>query len=119
MAWIVPVGRGLRLCQTPLKGSVPLGGVGRLRVLEDLVRHAKLLRVYTDDPSGASTWELVLDEARFHLVITPDVSRGFSGEGQVLSSLAAARWTELLPRLRRRCVGKHGSIQGGLSRTSA
>lgn len=100
MAWIVPAGRGLRLSQTPLKGSVPLGGVGRLRVLEDLVRHAKLLRVYVDDPSGASTWELVLDEARFHLVITPEVSRGFSGEGQVLSALTADRWTELLPRLR-------------------
>ena len=39
-------------------------------------------------------------EARFHLVISPDVSRGFSGEGQVLSALTADRWTELLPRLR-------------------
>jgi hypothetical protein len=77
-----------------------VGGVGRLRILEGLARHARALRVYADDPSGASGWELVLDEARFHLVLSPDVSRGFSGEGQVLGVLAQSRWAEALPRVR-------------------
>ena len=100
LAWVVPAGRGLRLSQTPARDGVRLGGVGRLRVLEGLVRHARSLRIYADDPSGAGAWELVLDEARFHLVVSPDVSRGFSGEGQVLSSLAGDRWADVLPRVR-------------------
>jgi predicted nucleic acid-binding Zn finger protein len=48
----------------------------------------------------ASAWEIVLDEARFTLALSPDVSRGFSGEGQVLVDLAAGRWDETLPRVR-------------------
>jgi hypothetical protein len=99
-AWVVSSGRGLRLSQTATLGSVQLGGVGRLRILERLARHARSLRVYTDESSGASAWELVLDEARFHLVLSPDVFRGFSGEGQVLSSLAGDRWAAVLPRVR-------------------
>ncbi len=99
-AWVAPAGRGLRLSQTKPSGGVRLAGVGRLRVLEALARHARSLRVYADEGSGASAWELVLDEARFHLVVSPDVRRGFSGEGQVLSALAVGRWAEALPRLR-------------------
>jgi hypothetical protein len=98
-AWVMPAGRGLRLSQTQARGAVRLGGVGRLRVLEGMARHARSLRVYSDEPSGASAWELVLDEARFHLVISPDVYRGFSGEGQVLATLAGDRWTDVLPRV--------------------
>jgi hypothetical protein len=69
-------------------------------VLEDLARHARSLRIYADQSSGASAWELVLDEARFHLVVSPEVSRGFSGEGQVLSTLAGKSWSDMLPRVR-------------------
>ncbi len=98
-AWVVPAGRGLRLSQSKAPGSLRLGGVGRLRVLEALARHARSLRVYADEASGASAWELVLDEARFHLVLSPEASRGFSGEGQVLSSLAGERWADVLPRV--------------------
>ncbi len=99
-AWLVPAGRGLRLGQTKAPGSIRLGGVGRLRVLEPLARHARSLRIHADESSGATAWELVLDEARFHLVLSPEASRGFSGEGQVLSSLAQERWAEVLPRVR-------------------
>jgi hypothetical protein len=99
-AWVVPSGRGLRLSQTPSRGAVRLAGVVRLRVVEELARHARSLRVYLDAVTGASAWELVLDEARFHLVLSPDVSRGISGEGQVLSTLAGDQWTNILPRVR-------------------
>jgi hypothetical protein len=98
--WVAPAGRGLRLSQTAGKDSVRLDGVQRLRVLEPLVRHSQALRVYQDQSSDASTWELVLGEARFHLVLSPQVSRGFSGEGQVLAELAGSRWQETLPRVR-------------------
>jgi hypothetical protein len=38
---------------------------------------------------SASGWELSLDEARFTVVLSPEVSRGFSGEGALLFDLAA------------------------------
>jgi hypothetical protein len=99
-AWVVPAGSGLRLSQVASGGGVRIGGIGRLRVLEDLVRHARTLRIYGDESSGASAWELVLEEARFHLVLSPEASRGFSGEGQALSALASQRWGDVLPRVR-------------------
>ena len=97
--WVVSSGRGLRLSQVAASGGVRVGGVQRLHILDDLARHAKSLRIYADERNQASAWELVLDEARFTLALSPDVSRGFSGEGQVLTDLAARRWEETLPRV--------------------
>ena len=85
--WVVPAGRGLRSHRATSDG-VAVGGMQRLRVLEDLACHARQLLVFTEDSSQTSTWVLVLDEARFHLVLSPEVWRGFSGEGQVLGDLA-------------------------------
>jgi hypothetical protein len=87
-SWVVPAGRGLRLSQRAAAEGVCVGGVQRLRVLEDLCRHARGLRVFADAASQTSAWVVELDEARFHLVLSPEVWRGFSGEGQVLSDLA-------------------------------
>jgi hypothetical protein len=97
---VVPVGRGLRLSQVAATDGIRVGGVQRLHILDDLARHAKMLQIYSDPQNEASAWELVLDEARFTLVLSPDVSRGFSGEGQVLTELAGQSWTEGLPRVR-------------------
>jgi hypothetical protein len=57
------------------------------------------MRIYSDEQNQASAWELVLDEARFTLTLSPEVSRGFSGEGQVLTALASRQWQETLPRV--------------------
>jgi hypothetical protein len=97
--WVVSSGRGLRLSQVAASGGIRVGGVQRLHILDDLARHAKSLRIYADDQNQASTWELVLDEARFTLTLSPEVSRGFSGEGQVLTDLAARQWEQTLPRV--------------------
>ena len=97
--WIVPSGRGLRLSQLPAQGAVRIGGMERLRVLEGLVTEARSLRVFADDATGASAWTLVLDAAYFHLVISPEVWRGFSGEGQALESLTAKTWQAALPKI--------------------
>jgi len=93
-------GRGLRLTQVAGGGAIRVGGVQRLHILDDLARHAKTLRIYADEQNGASAWELVLGEARFTLVLSPDVSRGFSGEGQALADLAGGGWKGALPRVR-------------------
>ncbi len=98
--WVVSSGRGLRLCQVASRGGVRAGGLERLHILDDLLRHAKLLRIYSDERSGSTVWEVVLDEARFSLALSPDVSRGFSGEGQVLTDLADRSWEQVLPRVR-------------------
>ncbi len=75
-----PAGKGLRLSHVATAGGVAVRGLERLRVLENLAHHATLLRIYADSDSGTSGWELVLKDARFYLVLSPDVWRGFSGE---------------------------------------
>jgi len=100
-AWIVPAGRGLRLSQVESRSGVRVVGLERLRVLESLVGHARSLRIYADPDAQTAAFELVLDEARFHLVLSPDVWRGFSGEGQVLTQLASPDWQAALPRVRK------------------
>jgi len=99
VAWIVPSGRGLRLSQVEDRKGLRVGHVQRLKILDDLTRHARMIRVYADDASGASAWEVLLDEARFTVVLSPDATRGFSGEGQTLEPLAAAHWQAVLPRV--------------------
>jgi hypothetical protein len=98
--WIVSAGRGLRLSQVETRGAVRVGGLERLRVLEGLAPHARWLRIFADDATGASGWTLLMDDARFHLVISPEVWRGFSGEGQALESLAWGNWKSALPKIR-------------------
>ena len=97
---VVSAGRGLRLSQVETRDGVRIGGLERLRVLEDLADQARKLRLYADDITGASAWELRFDDARFHLVISPEVWRGFSGEGQALETLASEEWKESLARVR-------------------
>jgi hypothetical protein len=99
-SWVVAAGHGLRLSQREAAQAVPVAGVDRLTVLAELARHAQRLRIYADRASQVSAWELVLADARFHLVLSPNPARGFSGEGQLLSGLAAGRWEEELPKVR-------------------
>jgi len=87
-AYVVSAGRGLRLSQVKTRESVHVGGVERLRILEDVATEANALRVFGQSDGDASGWELVFDNARFHLVLSPELWRGFSGEGQVLDMLA-------------------------------
>lgn len=91
--WVVPAGRGLRLTGVATRDGVPLGGPERLRALEPMLRFATSLRAYAraeGEPGrlAASVWELALDGARLVLTLSPEASRGFSGEGGVLRDLA-------------------------------
>lgn len=86
--WVQRMGRGLRIGQRAARDGVPLGGPYRLRVLEDLAFQAKALRVYGDESVEASGWELDFGPLRFAMVMTHDVWRGFSGEGQGLEQMA-------------------------------
>jgi hypothetical protein len=92
--WAVPAGRSLGLTTTPRPGAACLVGPQRLAELRPLLRFARSLRVYTpavgaDSLPTPSAWELDLGSARFTLTLSPDVHRGFSGEGALLDALAA------------------------------
>ncbi|GAA5508610.1 SWIM zinc finger family protein [Novipirellula caenicola] len=86
--WIVPARNGLRVTQVENRDAVRVGGLQRLRVLEPLVTHAGRLQIYHDPVTSAAAFVLDFPGCRFHLVLSPEIWRGFSGEGQVLSSTA-------------------------------
>ncbi|PBC76622.1 SWIM zinc finger protein [Streptomyces sp. TLI_235] len=90
--WVVPAGRTLCPTSRPVPGAVCLPGPERLAALQRVLRHALALRVYgpvAATAPTASAWEVVLPGMRLTLTLSPDASRGFSGEGGVLTALAA------------------------------
>jgi hypothetical protein len=94
LLWAVPAGRGLRLTSRPGgAAAVCVAGAERLRALEPMLRFASSLRAYspavaTPGRAAAAVWEVALADARLSLAFSPEVSRGFSGEGGVLRDLA-------------------------------
>ncbi len=89
--WIAPAGRGLRtLHHDPGHGAVPLAGLARLRLFDRVARHATSLRVFAAAGDGSTGWQLDVPGARLTLVLSPEVWRGFSGEGRALHRLADA-----------------------------
>ncbi|MFB9195337.1 SWIM zinc finger family protein [Actinomadura verrucosospora] len=91
--WVVPAGRTLRVAARPSPGAVCLAGPDRLRTLLPLLRFAKALRVYGPPVAGgsgpvSSVWELELPGMRYVLTLSPQHSRGFSGEGAVLDAVS-------------------------------
>ncbi|WP_344239592.1 SWIM zinc finger family protein [Actinocorallia libanotica] len=105
--WAQPAGRGLRVTSRPAPGAVCLAGPERLATLAPLLRFAQGLRVYgpavaAGSPPVASAWELALPGMRYVLTLSPELNRGFSGEGAVLDALAedeAAADAELVAAL--------------------
>jgi hypothetical protein len=89
--WVAPAGRGLRLLHhDPGDGAVGLAGLARLRLLDRVARHATSLRVFAAAGDGSTGWQLDVPGARLTLVLSPEVWRGFSGEGRALHRLAEA-----------------------------
>ncbi len=97
--WAVPAGSGLRLSQREGSGAIRIAGIERLRLIEELAPLADGLSVYTDPRGDASEWQLRFGPLSFHLTLSAEVWRGFSGEGQVLSDLAAKERDRLLKLL--------------------
>ncbi len=81
-----------------------MGGVDRLRILADVARHAVELEVYSSG-DGATAWRMETFDTRLFVVFSPDPSRGFTGEGQVLGALAVG--SGITARLRAE-AGVHG-----------
>jgi len=100
MSYAVSAGRGLRLSQRPARGAVRFSGTHRVKILEPLLPQAKSLRIWADDESGTSAWEVILPSGGFFLMLSPETHRGFSGEGQALSALANPVGDDILAAVR-------------------
>ncbi|MCG8455090.1 MAG: hypothetical protein MI919_02335, partial [Holophagales bacterium] len=101
-AFVVRSGRTLRLSPHPRPGAVPLAGPHRVRQVESLLPGARRLRLWADDGAGVTAWEIEHDDTRIFLVLSPEVHRGFSGEGQLLEQLATGPWHALAHSVRAR-----------------
>jgi hypothetical protein len=99
-SYAVSVGRSIRLSQRPQPEAVPILGTHRVKVIEPLLNRARSLRVWADDESGASGWEVCYPTGSFFLLISPEAYRGFSGEGQVLSALAKPPAESVIAKVR-------------------
>lgn len=88
-SYAISAGRSIRLSQRPQQGAVPILGTHRVKVIEPLLARAQTLRIWCDEESGASAWEVRYAVGGFFLMISPEVFRGFSGEGQILATLAS------------------------------
>ncbi len=98
--YAISVGRSIRLSARPQKGAVKFMGTHRVKVIESLLPRAKSLRVWADDATGTSAWEVLFPTGSFFLMISPEVFRGFSGEGQALSALANPPSDEIVAKVR-------------------
>lgn len=108
--WAVPSGRSLRLTSRRSDDAVPIAGTERLRVIEPLLRTGRgQVSVWCHRDSGASVWSVDNGKCQFLIAISPELYRGFSGEGQVLSSLATATWQNAIDQ-----VKAHLNWQGAL-----
>lgn len=105
-SFVAQTGKAVRLSQRATKGAVQFSGTHRVRVLEPLLNTAKSMRIWSDDATGTTAWEVVLRAGRFFLMLSPEVYRGFSGEGQALEKLAAGRWQEALPLVQQQLKGQ-------------
>jgi hypothetical protein len=100
--WVAPGPAGLFATTRASDRGARVTDTRRLRVLELLLPRARSLTVFADDAQQASAWVLDFGQARLTLALSPEVWRGFSGEGQALRALlhASARGEAMLARVR-------------------
>ena len=85
--WISRGPGGLTTSTRPSEHGVRLSAVSRLRALEPLLPRARSLQVFADPKQQATAWWLDFGATRVSLVVSSEVWRGFSGEGQALAAL--------------------------------
>ncbi len=100
MTYVVETGKTIRLSGRPAPAAVPIHGSERLRVIQPSLPHAGRLVVWLEPESGASGWQVVTPAGSLFLLVSPELYRGFSGEGQLLAKLAGDDWQTALPSVR-------------------
>ncbi len=98
-SFLLKSGRVYRFSPREQPGAVRIEGADRIRILEPLLPTAKTVRVWYDTDSQASGWEIANDVSRYFALLSPELNRGFSGEGQMLERLAIGNWETALPQV--------------------
>jgi len=98
-SFVTKTGRAYRVTPRHKPGSVRIEGADRVRVLEPLLPTAKSVRIWYDDEAQVSGWEIDSEVGRLFTLVSPELNRGFSGEGQMLERLAVGDWQTALPRV--------------------
>ena len=95
-------GRGLRFQQFAPAGAPVVAGPFRLRELVPLAAYAMSMTVWTRTGRGVRpcAFQLDLPGARMWVVLSPDVARGFSGEGAGLDAMSDSTAIDEAARLR-------------------
>ena len=91
---------GARWSTVDSPGGVRVGGAHRLKIIEPLIRQASSLRIWVDRDSSVSAWIVENPSGSLALMLSPDLDRGFSGEGQALEGLSASDGRQHLPAIR-------------------
>jgi len=85
--YLVQRGKRPQFSPVQTKNSVCVGGLHRLRLIENLVPLADKLQVFAHDNQQSTTWQLYFGNVCFVLSLSRDFWRGFSGEGAALEHL--------------------------------
>jgi hypothetical protein len=91
---------GARWSTVESPGSIRVGGTHRLSIIEPLLRQATSLRIWADRDSTVSGWIVGNPSGSLMLMLSPDLDRGFSGEGQALEGLSARDARQSLSAIR-------------------
>lgn len=91
---------GARWSTVDSPGAIRVGGAHRLNIMEPLIRQASSLRIWVDRNSSVSAWIVENPSGSLMLMLSPDLDRGFSGEGQALEGLSAGDGRHHLPGIR-------------------
>jgi hypothetical protein len=89
---------------------VSVAAPARVRALEPLARFASTLTAYGDPESDQPTttaWSLRVPGGRVTITLSPDRTRGFSGEGGQLMDLVSAVTADAAVSLERSLDGRH------------
>jgi SWIM zinc finger len=114
ITYLVPAGQGVRLSQRDTAGAIAVGAISRLKALEPILRYARTVRVYSGT-DAVTAFELVMPDACFIFVLSPNAARGFSGEGQALSGLSQESAPQLLAQVRSALAWQTNLSPEGLS----
>jgi hypothetical protein len=96
---VIPSGKTLRLSQRPAPSAIPVHGIERLRILQPLLASGEKMVVWLDPKSKTSGWQILTPFGSLFLLVSPELYRGFSGEGQLLEKLAGDDWEAALPEV--------------------
>lgn len=69
------------------QNAICIGGIHRLRLIENLIPHIDKLNLFVQKQGQSITIQLYLRSVKFTLSLSRDTWRGFSGEGAALESL--------------------------------